>query len=110
MPASILEAGQLFASRMRMSRSIRQLWDVREKYIKYERGWNDTIKDDEGCKDADSDSESEDEDDDEDAAPRSPKKRQISPNQSEHETDNEVVQKRLNAVNDYYVCLLTERS
>lgn len=93
-----------------MSRSIRQLWDVREKYIKYERGWNDTIKDDEGCKNADSDSESEDEDDDEDAAPRSPKERQISPNQSEHETDNEVVQKRLNAVNDYYVCLLTERS
>jgi hypothetical protein len=41
-PASILEAGQLFASRMRMSRSIRQLWDVREQFIKYERGWNDT--------------------------------------------------------------------
>lgn len=39
-PASILEAGQLFASRMRMSRSIRQLWDIREKFIKYERGWN----------------------------------------------------------------------
>lgn len=41
-PASILEAGQLFASRMRMSRSIRQLWDVREQFIKYDRGWNDT--------------------------------------------------------------------
>lgn len=41
-PASILEAGQLFASRMRMSRSIRQLWDVREHFIKYDRGWNDT--------------------------------------------------------------------
>ena len=39
-PASILEAGQLFASRMRMSRSIRQLWDVREQFIKYDRGWN----------------------------------------------------------------------
>ncbi len=40
-PASILEAGQLFASRMRMSRPIRQLWDVREQFIKYDRGWND---------------------------------------------------------------------
>lgn len=40
-PASILEAGQLFSSRMRMSRSIKQLWDVRESYIRAERGWND---------------------------------------------------------------------
>ena len=40
-PASILEAGQLFASRMRMSRSLRQLWEVREAYIKFERGWDD---------------------------------------------------------------------
>ena len=39
-PASILEAGQLFASRMRMSRSLRQLWNVREAYIKFERGWD----------------------------------------------------------------------
>ena len=40
-PASILEAGQLFASRMRMSRSLRQLWNVREEYLRYERGWED---------------------------------------------------------------------
>lgn len=40
-PASILEAGQLFASRMRMSRSVRQLWEVREQFIKFDRGWND---------------------------------------------------------------------
>ena len=38
-PASILEAGELFASRMRMSRALQQLWDVRESYIKFERGW-----------------------------------------------------------------------
>ena len=38
-PASILEAAQLFHSRMRMSRPLRQLWDVREEFIKYERGW-----------------------------------------------------------------------
>lgn len=40
-PASILEAGQLFASRMRMSRSLRQLWEVREQFMKFERGWED---------------------------------------------------------------------
>ena len=38
-PASILEAGELFASRMRMSRALQQLWDVRESYMKFERGW-----------------------------------------------------------------------
>ena len=40
-PASIQEAGQLFASRMRMSRPLRQLWDVREDFIRQERGWHE---------------------------------------------------------------------
>ena len=40
-PASIQEAGQLFASRMRMSRPLRQLWDVREEFMKQERGWDE---------------------------------------------------------------------
>lgn len=39
-PKSILEAGSLFSQRMRMSRAMRQLWDEREKYIKFERGWD----------------------------------------------------------------------
>ena len=38
-PASILEAGELFAGRMRMSRSLKQLWDERERYMEFERGW-----------------------------------------------------------------------
>ncbi|KAI9711904.1 MAG: hypothetical protein M1812_007058 [Candelaria pacifica] len=38
-PTSILEAGTLFASRMRMTRAMRQLWQERERYMKYERGW-----------------------------------------------------------------------
>ena len=38
-PASIIEAGQLFASRMRMNRALRQLWKERELFIKYDRGW-----------------------------------------------------------------------
>ena len=36
-PESILEAAQLFADRMRMSRSLRQLWEVRDEFMKYER-------------------------------------------------------------------------
>lgn len=38
-PKSILEAGELFAGRMRMTRAMRQLWDEREKFLKFERGW-----------------------------------------------------------------------
>ncbi|KAG9232105.1 pheromone-dependent cell cycle arrest protein-like protein Far11 [Amylocarpus encephaloides] len=39
-PNSILEAGDLFASRMRMTRAMRQLWDERERFLRYERGWD----------------------------------------------------------------------
>jgi hypothetical protein len=39
-PASILEAGELFAKRMRMTRAMRQLWDERERFLKFERGWD----------------------------------------------------------------------
>ncbi|EEP78699.1 conserved hypothetical protein [Uncinocarpus reesii 1704] len=38
-PASIIEAGKLFSSRMRMTRAIRQLWEERERFLKYDRGW-----------------------------------------------------------------------
>lgn len=38
-PASIIEAGQLFASRMRMTRAMRQLWKERELFLKDDRGW-----------------------------------------------------------------------
>jgi hypothetical protein len=45
-PASILEAGELFATRMRMTRAMRQLWDERERYLKFERGWEGKQDDD----------------------------------------------------------------
>lgn len=38
-PRSIIEAGELFASRMRMTRAMRQLWRERDLFMKYERGW-----------------------------------------------------------------------
>ncbi|KAL2266400.1 hypothetical protein VTJ83DRAFT_5752 [Remersonia thermophila] len=48
-PASILEAGELFSKRVRMSRATRQLWEEREEFLKFERGYeadgNDDIVD-----------------------------------------------------------------
>ena len=100
-PASILEAGQLFASRMRMSRSIRQLWDVREKFIKYERGWNRS-KDDCDSLHEDSDFESDDDDAECEAEQPSARLKGEVPKR-EKETDNEEVQRRLDAINNFYV-------
>lgn len=44
-PLSIIEAGELFASRMRMTRAMRQLWKERDLFLKYERGWRGDIQD-----------------------------------------------------------------
>ncbi|KPI36419.1 Factor arrest protein 11 [Cyphellophora attinorum] len=38
-PTSIIEAGELFASRMRVTRGMRQLWKQRDLFMKYDRGW-----------------------------------------------------------------------
>ncbi|WPH04042.1 Hypothetical protein R9X50_00692600 [Acrodontium crateriforme] len=38
-PTSILEAAELFSTRMRATRGMRQMWDARVKYMEYERGW-----------------------------------------------------------------------
>ena len=100
-PASILEAGQLFASRMRMSRSIRQLWDVRERFIEYERGWNRT-KDDYGSMHEDSEFES-DEDGAEGESKRPNARLMDEEPKMEIETDNEEVQRRLDAIGSFYV-------
>ncbi|KAK8111872.1 uncharacterized protein PG998_008329 [Apiospora kogelbergensis] len=45
-PASILEAGELFSKRVRMTRATRQLWEEREKFLKFDRGWDPTHDDD----------------------------------------------------------------
>lgn len=45
-PISILEAGELFAQRMKMTRAMRQLWDEREAFLKSERGLGDDNDDD----------------------------------------------------------------
>lgn len=40
-PISILEAAELFAKRMRATRAMRQLWEERVEFIKFERGYRD---------------------------------------------------------------------
>ena len=44
-PSSILEAGELFSNRVRMTRATRQLWEERERFLKFERGWDGNEED-----------------------------------------------------------------
>lgn len=44
-PASILEAAELFAKRMRATRAMKQLWEQRVEFMKYERGWKNPEED-----------------------------------------------------------------
>ena len=105
-PASILEAAQLFASRMRMSRSLRQLWDVREDFIKYERGWEgEGIS--RGGDELDKEMQekvqelvlNEDSVDGLDFE----EVREIDPASSHKETDDEQLEERLDVIEMYYV-------
>jgi hypothetical protein len=45
-PASILEAAELFSKRMRATRALKQLWEERVEFMKFERGWADAEDDD----------------------------------------------------------------
>ena len=106
-PASILEAGQLFASRMRMSRSIRQLWDVRQKYIKFERGWDGTEKHGHTSNGVSEEDDAEAFTDSEDERPET-----VEEFEEEHldikETENIEVQRRLDAIEHFYVSPLID--
>ncbi|KAG5988573.1 hypothetical protein E4U43_004706, partial [Claviceps pusilla] len=57
-PASILEAGELFSTRVRMTRATRQMWEAREQFLQFERGWAESDEEEE------EDEEDEDDDDD----------------------------------------------
>jgi hypothetical protein len=52
-PASIVEAGELFSKRVRMTRATRQLWEERERFLKFERGWDTDDDDDDEIEDLD---------------------------------------------------------
>lgn len=102
-PASILEAGQLFASRMRMSRSMRQLWDVREQFVRHERGWDEISKDN-GSPESDGSMIEEDESDEpEDKVADSNASEKIPKDEQRPETQDEEVQRRLDVIESFYV-------
>lgn len=44
-PMSILEAAELFAKRMRATRAMKQLWETRVDFMRYERGWEEDQED-----------------------------------------------------------------
>lgn len=82
-----------------MSRSIRQLWDVREKFIQFERGWNgrdDGNGETESIQSGSHDAEADMLFQEEGRTQKEPK--------HERETQDESVQRRLDAVEEYYVC------
>ncbi|PGH31732.1 hypothetical protein GX50_05511 [[Emmonsia] crescens] len=95
-PASIIEAGQLFSSRMKMTRAMRQLWEERERFLKYDRGWDATELDDklpsDWLDDVDSDLEEM----------KPEKKKSDIGFQHMKESDDPYVQERLDAVEDFY--------
>ncbi|KAH0609739.1 uncharacterized protein H6S33_012285 [Morchella sextelata] len=49
-PASIKEAGELFAGRVRSTLAMRQLWNEKEAYERYERGWDVDLDEKKGVK------------------------------------------------------------
>lgn len=81
-PASIIEAGKLFSSHVKMTRAMRQLWQERENFMKYDRGWN--------FDDSDPDPQAGEMDQDQKSGPAV-------------ETDDPDIQRRLDAVEAFYV-------
>jgi hypothetical protein len=102
-PASIIEAGKLFSTHVKMTRAMRQLWQEREHFMQYDRGWNsedaahfpDNISDD-----LPDDFEHLDLSGDEEKAEPKPKP-------VEKETDDPDIQRRLDAVDSFYVSALS---
>ncbi|EEH33548.2 pheromone-dependent cell cycle arrest protein Far11 [Paracoccidioides lutzii Pb01] len=94
-PASIIEAGELFSSRMKMTRAMRQLWEERERFLKYDRGWEATEFDEKQQPDLLDDVELDSE---------ATKLRMKKPDGVQHvkESDDPYVQERLDAVEDFY--------
>lgn len=96
-PASIIEAGKLFSSHVKMTRAMRQLWEEREHFMKYDRGWN---LDDSGVPSGANSASGLAEDLQDLEVSEKAKDR---PNPPGKETNNEDVQRRLDAVESFYV-------
>lgn len=106
-PASILEAGELFSRRVRMTRATRQLWEEREKFQKFERGY-DPSDDDIQELDLDLDSLALDDDADDDKILEVIEKRERKARGAEidygpNRDIDPQVKRRLEAVETFYV-------
>jgi hypothetical protein len=99
-PASIIEAGKLFSTHVKMTRAMRQLWEERERFMKYDRGW---YLDDNGTA-SDENIPNELAEIFQDLDVKKEKQADPSPSSSsEKETDVEDIQRRLDAVESFYV-------
>ncbi|KAL5339717.1 hypothetical protein BJX70DRAFT_362971 [Aspergillus crustosus] len=96
-PASIIEAGQLFSTHVKMTRAMRQLWEERERFMTYDRGWHAEP----GLDTAASDAEYGILEKLQDLSVQSDKQFKADTPQ-EKQTDNEDIQKRLDAVETFY--------
>ncbi|KAL4995866.1 hypothetical protein BDV10DRAFT_196392 [Aspergillus recurvatus] len=99
-PASVMEAGHLFSTHVKMTRAMRQLWEERELFMKYDRGWHA----ERACATGGADAEDEVADDLEEFS-LDEKKTPKDDTRREKETDNEEIQKRLDAVETFYIVL-----
>lgn len=97
-PASIIEAGKLFSTHVKMTRAMRQLWEERERFMKYDRGWYL----DENSPSSDEDPSGELAEDLENLVLEGRKKSSHSW-APQRETDNDDIQRRLDAVESFYV-------
>lgn len=110
-PSSILEAAELFSRRVKMTRATRQLWDESERFLKFERGWEGP--DDDLIDELDLSSLTLEEkkdlglakpDDEEEHKAKEPEV-----DYGPHGVPPDIKQ-RLDAVEDFYVCLLNRMS
>ncbi|KAJ5362452.1 Phosphatidic acid phosphatase type 2/haloperoxidase [Penicillium brevicompactum] len=102
-PASIVEAGKLFSTHVKMTRAMRQLWQEREHFMRYDRGWNSEEAahfPDDDFEDLPDDFEHLDLSGDEQKAEPKPKP-------VEKETDDPDVQRRLDVVDKFYTHTLS---
>ncbi|KAI1391038.1 N1221-domain-containing protein [Hypoxylon trugodes] len=109
-PASILEAGELFSKRVRMTRATRQLWEERERFQKFERGW-DPSDDDIGELDLDSLEVSDDVDDDKLLEAIQKREKKARGAEIDYGPDPNVdpkVKRRLEAVETFYAAALPQ--
>jgi hypothetical protein len=100
-PLSILEASELFSSRIRATRALTQLYDARQEFMRYERGWVDGQENNNDIADLKLDSDDEDDDKPIDGPAEEPEKKSRVIDGS--------VSDRLQTVEDFYVsCAISQ--